>query len=135
MRRLLILLAAPALLAACTSASLHESHRAAQTAHAQAAQDWIAAAPQGAALEPWMAAERSRIAAEQNAARQRFEQAEKACWKRFAVNDCVSRARQQRRQTQDRLRQQELALNALERRLAAQPDDPAASQPPASRQP
>ena len=82
-----------------------------------------------------MAAERSRIAAEQNAARQRFEQAEKACWKRFAVNDCVSRARQQRRQTQDRLRQQELALNALERRLAAQPDDPAASQPPASRQP
>ena len=60
---------------------------------------------------------------------------EKACWKRFAVNDCVSRARQQRRQTQDRLRQQELALNALERRLAAQPDDPAASQPPASRQP
>lgn len=135
MRRLLILLAAPALLAACSSASLHESHRAAQTAHAQAAQDWIAAAPQSAALEPWMAAERSRIAAEQNAARQRFEQAEKACWKRFAVNDCVSRARQQRRQTQDRLRQQELALNALERRLAAQPDDPAASQPPASRQP
>ena len=122
MRRLLILLAAPALLAACSSASLHESHRAAQTAHAQAAQDWIAA-------------ERSRIAAEQNAARQRFEQAEKACWKRFAVNDCVSRARQQRRQTQDRLRQQELTLNALERRLAAQPDDPAASQPPASRQP
>ncbi len=135
MRRLLILLAAPALLAACSSASLHESHRAAQTAHAQAAQDWIAAAPQGAALEPWMAAERSRIAAEPNAARQRFEQAEKACWKHFAVNDCVSRARQQRRQTQDRLRQQELALNALERRLAAQPEDPAASQPPASRQP
>ena len=119
MRCLLILLAAPALLAACSSASLHESRRA---AHAQAAQDWIAAAPQGAALEPWMAAERSRIDAEQNAARQRFEQAEKACWKRFAVNDCVSRARQQRRQTQDRLRQQELALNALERRLAAQPD-------------
>ena len=49
MRRLLILLTAPALLAACSSASLHESHRAAQAAHAQAAQDWIAAAPQGAA--------------------------------------------------------------------------------------
>ena len=115
MRRLLIFLAAPALLAACSSASLHQDWRAMQATHAQAARELTATAPEGEALAPWLAAERRRIADEHAAARQRFEAAEAACWKRFAVNDCISQARATRRQTQSQLRQQELALNELER--------------------
>ncbi len=55
------------------------------------------------------------MATERRAAQQKFEAAELACWRRFAVNDCVRKARVERRAAVDRLRQQELLLNDLER--------------------
>lgn len=64
---------------------------------------------------PWLAGERGRIAEARNAAQQRFQDAEMACWRRFAVNDCVRKARVERRASMDELRQQELLLNELER--------------------
>ena len=70
---------------------------------------------EGAALAPWLSTERDRIEATRSAARQRFDDAEKACWRRFAVNACVREARQQRRVVLDRLRQEDLALNEVER--------------------
>ncbi|MDR2155458.1 MAG: hypothetical protein LBE78_10625 [Burkholderiaceae bacterium] len=79
-----------------------------------------AAPPEGQPLDPWLGTERARITSERDAAYQRFEQAEKICWRRFAVNDCISRARTARRATLERLRQEDLALNAIERqRLTA----------------
>lgn len=64
---------------------------------------------------PWLTGERSRIADARSAAQQRFQDTEMACWRRFAVNDCVRKARVERRATMDGLRQQELLLNELER--------------------
>ncbi|MDO5087862.1 MAG: hypothetical protein Q4D74_09705, partial [Comamonadaceae bacterium] len=72
-----------------------------------------------AAFAAWLASERARIATTRAAADQRFADAEPACWQRFAVNDCLQRARVERRQALAALRQQELALNAQERRRAA----------------
>lgn len=124
-------------LAACSGPSLHSQHRASAAAHAQAAQALVQTAPEGPALPPWLQKQRQRIEREQQAAQRQFETAEKACWQRFAVNDCIAHARHQRRQTESALRQQQLALNQLERRHEARqahdPADPAdqASQPPA----
>ena len=57
---------------------------------------------------PWLQGERSRIASARSAAQQRFHDAELACWRRFAVNDCVRKARVERRTAMDQLRQEEL---------------------------
>ncbi|MDO5288249.1 MAG: hypothetical protein Q4F13_01255 [Pseudomonadota bacterium] len=67
------------------------------------------------AFDAWLNAERARIASARQALAQRFDEAEKACWRRFAVNDCLRRARQAQRADLAGLRQQELALNAHER--------------------
>lgn len=64
---------------------------------------------------PWLQGERSRIASARSAAQQRFHDAELACWRRFAVNDCVRKARVERRTAMDQLRQEELLLNEMER--------------------
>ena len=61
----------------------------------------------------------ARIAAARGEATQRYEATEKACWQRFAVNDCLRQARTERRAVLDRLRQQELAVNDLDRRRRA----------------
>ena len=103
-------------LAGCSSVSLHQQHEAAQARDAAAAQALVATAPAaGGALAPWLESERGRISAARTQAAQRFDDAEKACWQRFAVNACVRAARLERRATQESLRQQELALNELER--------------------
>lgn len=62
------------------------------------------------------AAQRARIAEERARAETEFEQAHKACYARFAVNDCISDARARRREQMADLRRQELALNDAERR-------------------
>lgn len=65
---------------------------------------------------PWLQGQREEVAQQRAAAMQRYHDEELACWHRFAVNDCLSGARKQRRATLDALRQKDLALNATERK-------------------
>lgn len=65
------------------------------------------------------AAERARIGAERARAEADFAAAEKACYSRFAVNDCIDKARARLRTTLSDLRRQEVALNDAERRQRA----------------
>ena len=120
MSRLPISLLLCTLLAACASGSLHDQHLARRAADAADAQALAATAPPaGQPLAPWLQAQRARIVSERGAATRHFEEAEKACWQRFAVNDCLRQARTERRAVLDRLRQQELAVNDLDRRRRA----------------
>ena len=66
--------------------------------------------------------ELARIRAERKLADEQFAQREIGCYQYFAVNDCLGRARVQRRETVADLRRQELSVNANEarRRGAAQ---------------
>lgn len=68
------------------------------------------AGPQGAADATREA--RARIAAEREQLQLRFAQQERACYQRFAVNDCLREARGQQREALAQLRRQEIALNA-----------------------
>ncbi|QTD44442.1 hypothetical protein [Ottowia testudinis] len=116
MKRLFACLPLCVLLGACASSSLHQHGADQRAAHAEAAQALAATAPpRGQPLDPWLQAERARIETERDAAAQRFEVDEKTCWGRFAVNACLRAARGERRNVVDRLRQQELALNEVER--------------------
>ncbi len=63
-----------------------------------------------------VSAERSRIAAERQAVEARFKQDEAACYKKFAVNDCVDALRAVRREKLADLRRQEISLNDAERK-------------------
>lgn len=75
-----------------------------------------------AALPGWAqqpaddAAERERISAGRRQAEADFEEAHKACYRKFAVNDCIGEAKVRRREVLAQLRRQELALNEVERR-------------------
>ena len=69
--------------------------------------------------EAAVTAARTRIAQERTQARTQYAQAEFTCWRRFAVNDCLRKARTDERRVLADLRQQELALNDLERRHRA----------------
>ncbi|RYX89262.1 MAG: hypothetical protein EOO28_33440 [Comamonadaceae bacterium] len=60
--------------------------------------------------------ERARVAAERSAAESRFRNEEKACYIRFAVNDCLNEARTRRRVALADLRRQDLSLNEAERK-------------------
>ena len=62
------------------------------------------------------AAERARIASERTRIEAEFEQANKACYQKFAVNDCIADARAKRREVLADLRRQELVLNDADRR-------------------
>lgn len=62
-----------------------------------------------------MTTERTRVTQSRAAAHQTFSEAETACWRRFAVNDCVSNARADRRKVLASLRDEELGLNLQER--------------------
>ncbi len=64
-------------------------------------------------------AERARIAAERNQADARLASEEVACYKTFAVNDCLKAARSKRRERLSDLRRQELSLNEAERKRRA----------------
>lgn len=66
-------------------------------------------------FDAWVQGERDQIANEKAAAEQRYHQAGFACWKRFAVNDCLRQSRRQRRAEIDAANKTELAVNAAER--------------------
>jgi hypothetical protein len=118
MNRLIFSLLLAAAVGACSSTPPPLGPAVADLAAAKALA--ATAPPEGEPLAPWLKAERERIKSEHEAADQRFDQAEKVCWRRFAVNDCVREARMQRRATLSRLRQEDLALNEVERqRLTA----------------
>lgn len=80
---------------------------------------WLAAAvaqevaPIPAALD--INVERQRMGQERAGHEARYLQAERVCYSRFAVSDCLRDARKERRLALDELRRQELVLNDLER--------------------
>ena len=61
-------------------------------------------------------AERSRIAAERKQVETRFTAHEAACYKKFAVNDCIEEGKADRRTRLADLRRQEITLNDAERK-------------------
>jgi hypothetical protein len=78
-------------------------------------------APAGQPFEPWLQAERERVARQREAAQQRYRDDELACWRRFAVNDCLGEAKRERRGQLDALRQQEPATQRPGARAAHRP--------------
>jgi len=64
-------------------------------------------------------AERDRIKAERNTVQAVFAQEEKACYARFAVTQCLDRAKSRRNEALADLRRQELLLNESERKRKA----------------
>jgi colicin import membrane protein len=66
-----------------------------------------------------VAAARERISAARSQAEAEFKVQEKACYQRFAVNDCLQAARTQRRTGLAELRREEIALNDAERQRKA----------------
>ena len=75
-------------------------------------------APDGlsdADFQSWLDGQRTRVDAARTTAHKAYADAELECWHRFAVNDCLSKARAKRRSTLDGLRAEELALNQQER--------------------
>ena len=65
------------------------------------------------------AAQRARIAVERGQAEAAFRTQEKACYGKFAVNDCLNAAKAQRRQALADLRRQEISLNEAQRKRKA----------------
>jgi hypothetical protein len=61
--------------------------------------------------------QRSLIAHEKKQVLDQFQLDSKACWKKFAVNDCLANARRQKYQSLDPLDQREIQLNARQRAL------------------
>jgi hypothetical protein len=68
---------------------------------------------------PDAAAERERIKAERGAAEARYKEAQKACRQKFAVTDCLDKARREHNTATDELKRQEHVLNDAERRKRA----------------
>ncbi len=98
----------------------------------------ISAQPMGHEdFERWAQDERARIAAEQDALQRRWIDQERACYQRFAVNDCLRQAHRQQREAQADLRRQEIVINDEERkrkgasRLRQLEQSPVESTPPA----
>jgi len=75
-------------------------------AHAQASGDGLAA-------------EQARIVAEREQADATYRQEEKACYGKFAVNDCLKAAKTKRREAHAALRRQEVSLNDADRQRKA----------------
>jgi colicin import membrane protein len=65
------------------------------------------------------AAIRSRIGAERKQVEAQFSAEEKACYNKFAVNDCLARAKSKRREAIAELKRQEVALDDAQRKRAA----------------
>jgi len=61
--------------------------------------------------------QRAAIADEKKLILDHFQEASKACWKQFAVNDCLFKAKQQKYQDLSPLDQREIVLNARQRVL------------------
>ncbi|WP_298431512.1 hypothetical protein [Ottowia sp.] len=94
--------------------------KAGSTAEPTAVSEAAAGAVADGRPEPWMVAERARIVQQREVAMDEFAAAQKACWQKFAVNDCLRRAQLARREKVDLLQRQEWVLNDLERRLRTQ---------------
>ena len=62
-------------------------------------------------------AQRAAIAQEKKQVLDLFQSTSKACWQKFAVNDCLALARRQKYQALAPLDQREIQLNAKEREL------------------
>lgn len=62
------------------------------------------------------AAERARISAERSQVEAAYRVQEKACYGKFAVNDCLTAARAQRREALADLKRQETSLNDADRK-------------------
>ena len=77
---------------------------------------FLAAAP---ALAQDDSAERERIRSERAAADARLEAEQKACYGKFAVNDCLDKAKRAHGNTVSELRRQERVLNDAERKRRA----------------
>ena len=76
----------------------------------------VAAAPAAAEAPE---AERARIAAWRSRVEAQYQTEERACWGKFAVNDCLAEARAKRRSALADLRRQEILLNDAERKQRA----------------
>jgi hypothetical protein len=66
-----------------------------------------------------VAAERARLKSAREKAEAEYKSEEKACYGKFAVNDCLATARAKRREAVSDLRRQEIALNDAERKRKA----------------
>ena len=64
-------------------------------------------------------AERNRIESERALAEAAYQRQEAVCYERFAVTDCIRQLRRSRREVFDRLRLQEIEINAAERKRKA----------------
>jgi 4'-phosphopantetheinyl transferase EntD len=64
-----------------------------------------------------IAEQRTSLAVEKKIILDHFQETSKACWKQFAVNDCLFKAKQQKYQALSPLDQREIALNARQRVL------------------
>lgn len=79
----------------------------------------VALAPAWGQVEEAERAQRARIAAERKQAEVVFKADEKACYAKFAVNDCLDDARTRRREVLADLRRQEISLNDAQRKRRA----------------
>lgn len=79
----------------------------------------LAAAAPVLAQAPDDGAERARLKAEREAADAKFEQARRACYGKFAVNDCINEVTREHNAVAGELRRQERILNDAERRRRA----------------
>jgi hypothetical protein len=59
-----------------------------------------------------IAEQRLALAEEKKVIMDHFQESSKACWKQFAVNDCLFKAKQHKYQALSPLDQREIALNA-----------------------
>ena len=62
-------------------------------------------------------AQRMVLAEEKKKVFDQFQDNAKACWQKFAVNDCLAKARQQKYQSLNPLDQREIELNTRQRAL------------------
>jgi hypothetical protein len=62
-------------------------------------------------------AQRMVLAGEKKKVFDQFQEDSKACWQKFAVNDCLAKARQQKYQSLSPLDQREIDLNTRQRAL------------------
>ena len=60
-------------------------------------------------------AERSRLAAEREVIETRYAKERAACYKKFAVEDCLRESRSRRRKETDHIKRQETAINDIQR--------------------
>lgn len=76
---------------------------------------WAQTAPELPDPSARIEAEREQLQAERSAAERMYDERQRACWQRFAVNNCLQQVRRERHAALDPLRERELRLNEQER--------------------